>query len=575
MRKVTFGESVLKIEGLETKFDVVPVSNSLAILVGDRDEATIVQQLYHWTNKDYGQVIEGVRWFYKSIDEWIREVFPTFSPWKLGKMMRQLCDRGIIRREKLFTKHQIQKCDHFWWQPKNQTYYYSLNFDKLQELADNYGMAETPVNSVSIKTQTLSIEEIKNTKDFDCAKNNTDITSIENSSKDQSHPYLPCASKAKEIHSQEKQELSNPELPKIQEFNSANSKEVKKDINSGRVDENINKNNCTGHDHVQVKTTPKPKIPKGTKSATKRMNSSPWKDEEQFKRFYRALIQALPIVANARSPQGLAQVIIRQLKSGVPHSYWDDFVAGLPIGTSTKPEWEVEPGVPYPMFIEYLTEKIIKGNNTQTAEQARNEVFRILSQPRQATAFWGQFKRSVVNISQQVERDRDLGVSNPSTPIWTRERVEPSISEAIAAGQKITAANGSTPGEISAARTNLQLEAKSENNSSTIPPISDPWTDSDSPLTLREMAAKRKIKGFGFVKAMPQASQSEVKADARQSTKSKTNISQMSMAEINEYLTDPVLRAQLAPQLMKSDYELITDELGRIIGVKAPPLTVE
>jgi len=51
MRKVTFGESLLKIEGLETKFDVVPVSNSLAILVGDRDQATIVQQLYHWTDK--------------------------------------------------------------------------------------------------------------------------------------------------------------------------------------------------------------------------------------------------------------------------------------------------------------------------------------------------------------------------------------------------------------------------------------------------------------------------------------------------------------------------------------------
>ena len=69
-------------------------------------------------------------------------------------------------------------------------------------------------------------------------------------------------------------------------------------------------------------------------------------------------------MANARSPQGLAQVIIRQLRSGIPHSYWDDFAAGLPIGTTDKPEWEVEPGVPYPMFIEYLTEKIIRGNNT-------------------------------------------------------------------------------------------------------------------------------------------------------------------------------------------------------------------
>ena len=69
------------------------------------------------------------------------------------------------------------------------------------------------------------------------------------------------------------------------------------------------------------------------------------------------------------------------------------------------------------MFIEYLTEEIIKGNNTQSNEQARNEVFRMLDQPRQATAFCGQFKRSVVNVSEQVERARALGVSNPNTPV--------------------------------------------------------------------------------------------------------------------------------------------------------------
>lgn len=587
MRKVTFGEALLKIEGLETKFDVVPVSNSLAILIGDRDKATIVQQLYYWTEKGYGEVIEGVRWFYKSIEEWIREVFPTFSSWKLGKMMRELRDEEIIHREKLFTKHQIQNGDRFWWQPKNQTYYYSLNFDKLQELADNYGMAETPENSVFVKTQTLSNEEIKNTKDFDCAKNNTDITSIENISKDQSHPNLPCVSEVKKDCSQERQFSNpkrsssecNPELLNHQSLDSANSKNLEQDKNNGRVDEKINQSNCTTQADVEVVSPPKPKTktPRVTKSKTKtkRRNDGPWKDQKQFEHFYRALIQALPIVANARSPQGLAQVIIRQLRSGVPHSYWDDFVAGVPIGTSTKPEWEVEPGVPYPMFIEYLTEKIIKGNNTQTAEQARNQVFYILSQPRQAAAFWGQFKRSVVNVSQQVERDRDLGVSNPNTPVWTRERVEPSISEAIAAGKKITAANGANQAEISGVRDNSQLKVESENNSSTVPPVSDPWTDSDSPLTLREMAARRKIKGFSFVKAMPQVSQSEVKVEAQQSTKPKKNISQMSIAKINKYLTDPVLRGQLIPQLMKSDYELITDQLGQILGVKAPPPTVE
>lgn len=587
MGKITFGKTVLQVEGLEVKFDIVPVSSSFALLIGDKDSASIVQQLYYWTEQGYGEVIDGVRWIYKSIDEWIREVFPTLTPWKLGKMMKQLDDRGIIRREKLFTKHQIQNGDRFWWQPKNQTYYYSVNYDKLQELADNLQSPETAETSVSIKTQILSNEEIKDTKDFDYARNNTKNTSIENNSIDKSHPHLPCVSDAKEKEDSQEKNFSNPEVLQNKEINSFDSAEIYQDTNDGKVEHKINQNNCTDkldvQEPVQVEPAvpkPKPKTPKGTKPNRKRRNEAPWETEGQFKRFYRALIQALPIVANARSAPGLAQVIIKQLRSGIPHTYWDDFAAGLPIGTSDKPEWEVEPGVPYPQFFEYLTEKIIKGNNTQTNEQARNEVFRILDKPRQAKAFWGQFKRSVVNISEQVERDRALGVSNPNTPVWTRERIEPSIEEAERAGKKIMAVNGATQAVIESADAlanplgqTPQLESKdsasvTHSPSDPIPPSSeDPWSEDDRPQpTMREMLAQRGVKGF--CKPMPKVSQAEVAAEERKQIKPKTNIAQMSLAEINEYLTDSVLRAQLTPQLIDSDYELITDELGQIIRIK-------
>ena len=598
MAKITFGKKVLQVEGLEVKFDVVPVSSSFALLIGDKDSASIVQQLYHWTEKGYGEVIDGVRWIYKSIDEWIREVFPTFTPWKLSKMMKQLSDRGIIRREKLFTKHQIQNGDRFWWQPKNQTYYYSVNYDKLQELADNLQppeTAETTETSVSIKTQTLSNEEIKDTKYSDCARNNTKNTSIENKSRDQSHPHLPCVSNVKEKENNQEQEFSNPEVLQSKEINSSGSAVIGQDTNDGRVEEKINKNTSTNKTNVQEPVQveaavlkPKPKTPKGTKPNRQRRNEAPWETEGQFKRFYRALIQALPIVANARSAPGLAQVIIKQLRSGIPHTYWDDFAAGLPIGTSDKPEWEVEPGVPYPQFFEYLTEKIIKGNNTQTNEQARNEVFRILDKPRQAKAFWGQFKRSVVNISEQVERDRALGVNNPNTPVWTRERIEPSIEEAERAGKKIMAVNGATQAVIKSGQT-PQLESKdsapvdhlststSLKKSKEVSPPSDPWSENSKPqLSMREMLAQRGVKGF--CKQMPKVSRAEAEAEAkaeleakqRQQMNRKTHLGQMSLDEINELVKDPIFRAQLTPQLIDSNYELIKDYLGQIIGVKAP-----
>ena len=641
MSQITFDTPVLKIEGLQAKFDVVPASSSLAVLLGNINRALIVQQLHYWGLQGYGVVIDGVRWFYKPIKEWIVDVFPTFSTWQLRRLMAELVELGVVKRAKLFTKHQIQNGDRFWWQPKNQTYYYSLCTEKLQELVREFfsqdpeeKTAETIETSVLCKTTNLSIAENQNTKVCDCSQNNTKTTSTENYSKDQSHPHLPCVNEKKKGSNQKEKTptTDNFKSPELNPLDLANPIPSNEEPKVPWVEQKVNQYNCTDRatvqDSVQVEqpkpepepekvetqkvtpdqSVPKPRIktPKGTKFTSKRMKSAPWKDEGQFKRFYRAMIQALPIVANARSPQGLAQVIIRQLRSGIPHTYWDDFVDGLPIGTSTKPEWEVEPGVPYPMFIEYLSEKIIKGNNTQTPEQARNEVFRILSQPRQASAFWGQFKRSVVNVSEQVSRDLALGVSNPTTPVWTRERIEPSIDEAIGAGQRITAANDQAQASIASAEapvlpfvqtTQLESEDSERVSSSQTPPVSpsteDPWNEDDQPTidsdfqsepqafesntpqpTMREILEARGVKGF--CKQMPKVSRAEASAEAKAESEAlaraqmnrKTNISQMSLNEINELLADPISRKELTPQIIFNDkFDLVTDNLGEVLAV--------
>ncbi|MGK7957948.1 MAG: hypothetical protein AB4063_22240, partial [Crocosphaera sp.] len=247
-----------------------------------------------------------------------------------------------------------------------------------------------------------------------------------------------------------------------------------------------------------------------------------------------------------------------------------------------------------------------------------NEVFRILSQPRQAKAFWGQFKRSVVNVADQVERDRALGVSNPHTPVWTRERVEPSISEAAAAGEKIMAVNGTAQVAVEAAN-NLQLEPDnshqlknqdghqehlSPQESSTPDEVEagsalkgqstfDPWIDEETSLacddgdeepqpTMKELLTKRlgnrNLKGF--IKQMPQVSQAEAEAEAsaeteahnRQKMNQKTHINQMSIDEINQLLADPIIRKELTPQIIFNDkFDVVTDNLGEILAVKINP----
>ncbi|MGB5709613.1 MAG: hypothetical protein WBM44_01695, partial [Waterburya sp.] len=516
MQLAIFDTPVLKVESLKTKFDTIVLSNSFVALFGDYLEARIVQQLHFWCYSEYGVVINNIRWIYKPIREWLSEVLIGFSNWQLRTAIASLVEKGILLKEHLFKEHHGHN-----FAPKNRTYYYSLNYEELEKLFQKYETdgAQYDTNSIRVTAPPETTENVRfvsPTKQFSessekqfCGvpQNRSDITSKRYISRDESHPTLPCVRVGEKASDQEKEQYSsNSELQLISEVDSVNPKAIGKDTNVGRVEENINQNNCTEEHSTQSETEklqknpkPSPKL-KVNKTKQKRENKAPWQDETEKSQFYRALIQALPMVANSHSPQGLAKTIIAQLKRGEEHTYWDDFAAGLPIGTSTMPEWEIEPGVPYPMFIEYLTEKIIKGNNTQTQEQARNEVFRILSQPRQAKAFWGQFKRSVINVSEQVDRDRALGVSNPNTPTWTRERVEPSIEEARHAGDKIMAVNGASQAVIEGA-TNPQLSSKEPSpksiSESSTP---DPWTDKSEPelesksqLSMREILAARGV----------------------------------------------------------------------------------
>ncbi len=63
MKLFTADTPVLKVEGLETKFDNALVSNSIVILLGGNYAAArILQQLHYCSHAGYGVVIDGVRW---------------------------------------------------------------------------------------------------------------------------------------------------------------------------------------------------------------------------------------------------------------------------------------------------------------------------------------------------------------------------------------------------------------------------------------------------------------------------------------------------------------------------------
>jgi hypothetical protein len=229
------------------------------------------------------------------------------------------------------------------------------------------------------------------------------------------------------------------------------------------------------------------------------------------------------------------------------------------------------------MFVEYLTEKIKRGDNTQTPEQARNQVFRILSQPRQAKAFWGEFKRSLVNVSRTVERDRAQGIKNPYTPTWTSERVEPTLEQAQTAGEMIMAVNEANAAALAASDTSQPTIASNQSNEGLpgnaggsrlpnsireyLPPESVPPTDevdnfasSKSQVAAESTSPAIKQLSEGF--SMSRAVQPEPPPPVSE------------LEELNIWLSDPILRKEVMPRVMRSDrYTVEFNEYGEPIAV--------
>ena len=165
---------VIEIDSLKTKFDTVVVSNSLiALLDYNYNEARLLQQLHYWSYSEYGVVIDGIRWIYKSAREWLSEALVGLTEWKLRRAIASLLKKKLIRREKLFSRHQQQEYRSFWWQPRNQTYYYSINYEELEKLIEK---AETIKNIRFEESTKLSIEENKETKVCELSQNSTKNT---------------------------------------------------------------------------------------------------------------------------------------------------------------------------------------------------------------------------------------------------------------------------------------------------------------------------------------------------------------------------------------------------------------
>jgi hypothetical protein len=143
--------------------------------------------------------------------------------------------------------------------------------------------------------------------------------------------------------------------------------------------------------------------------------SGPWESPEQFEEFQRSLLEHFK-QQGVDNPGGWVFRIIDGMTKGLVSPFWDEFVAGIPLGQSQKiqRDWEIEPGIPYPAFEEERTQYYLqKGEPLEVAvSRARSD----LRNPVLGQDLWEGFLRKCDRMADEAIKAKQLGLKTPYLP---------------------------------------------------------------------------------------------------------------------------------------------------------------
>lgn len=197
--------------------------------------------------------------------------------------------------------------------------------------------------------------------------------------------------------------------------------------------------------------------------------SGPWNSQEQLHNFQRAL-EAYAQERNLGfgNPSGWAFKVIDSITKGLASTFWDEFIAGIPLGESQKVQrdWEIEPEVPYPAFEEERIQYYVhKGEPLEAAvSKARAD----LRNPVLGKDLWEGFLRKCDRLADDALKAKNQGVDTPYLPSSFNEKpqitkdsvmrklgaiapqfaLNQSTSDAIPAPPKLEQTASPTPAEI-------------------------------------------------------------------------------------------------------------------------------
>lgn len=212
---------------------------------------------------------------------------------------------------------------------------------------------------------------------------------------------------------------------------------------------------------------------------------------EKKRGFYDALRQYAADSGVSRPP-AYAKVVMSNLEQTGMCSLWDDFEAGLELGTSDRPshEWlDPETGKPYPFLVRAVEEIASSKSNDSVA--AATEAAKIINNPKLCQPVWASVKRELLRYSKEAERMQRLGVQHTYLPPrYSDKPLEPALSEvkdaiaSITPGRHVETRHGASLLEKSEATPTTA--AKSLEKSETLP---DPWKQ--NPLEVIELQERK------------------------------------------------------------------------------------
>ena len=371
-----------------------------------------VQQLHYWIEKGKGFFYKGQKWIWNSHKDWTNQSnLPFLSLGQIRSAIDYARKIGVVKSEFLHVEHIGHTCDAW-----NRRLYYTIDYDRLKTIIEDHLRKST--NESARQKNTICSVEQDITK-----KTSTENFQGKHHTQEREEKYVSTNERVREkreIPPEENYSFDNELIEDYwQDSSSLKEEKVLRDV--------VHKKD------VVLKKNKEIQLP----IVTKEKPLAPWNSTKELKAFYRELVTALPRLG-ARVPEAVAAKIIQELKNGIPSAYWEDWKEGLPIGTTSMQEWEINPGVVAPKFVEYLKEKLKKTHDTD--EMALERVGNLLKDKTTTNLYWNKFKRVLEALRQKNEEAVANGLQ-PYLPVWFIDRADITLDRAAESANYLSEVN--------------------------------------------------------------------------------------------------------------------------------------